>query len=168
MARSSQQFFMSDARLPEEVHLGFVLLKNAHKLTLSELYVSLSANEIVIKWEDEEQSFVTIYMYRLPGGRAAFNENVAWFSKDCKKRVRFPGGAEFRPRMLAIREAPASWVHDGFARSPRDVIHTYRSDRHAMLIRYRSQDRTILDNPLLRRIHKNLLIIEEQWVVAYP
>jgi hypothetical protein len=159
---------MSAACLPQEVHIGFVELKGAHRFPLSEVFVTLSANEIsfTLKGDTEapwaDRSLVSITMFRLPKGRSEFNEQVAWFSEGRKKRVRLPEGDEFNPSMLAVRNAPISWIHDGFARSGHDFIHTYESDRHAMLIRYMSRAGTMLDHPLLRPVHKNLRILEDE------
>jgi hypothetical protein len=69
---------------------------------------------------------------------------------------------------LAIRDAPETWTHDGFARSGRDFIHIYQTKKRAILIRLLSKAGTVLDNPLLKRIHKNLAIIEDQWIGKFP
>jgi hypothetical protein len=59
-------------------------------------------------------------------------------------------------------------VHEGFPRSGRDFIHIYQSDKLAILIRFLGKAGNILDNPLLKQIHENLRIVENQWIVDIP
>ncbi|MDB5392181.1 MAG: hypothetical protein JWM11_7827, partial [Planctomycetaceae bacterium] len=55
-----------------------------------------------------------------------------------------------------------------FARSARDIIHVYTSKRFGVLIRSFGRSGSILDHPLLSQVHKNLRIIDDQWVQEFP
>ena len=93
---------------------------------------------------------------------------IRWFSDARKKRARLPDGVAFEETTLAVDRIPANWVHEGFARSGRDFIHIYRSSDLAILMRFLGKAGTILDNPLLEQVHKNLRIVEKQWIVDFP
>ena len=101
--------------------------------------------------------------------QAEFQGETKWFSDKRKKRARFPDGVAFEENTLAIT---ANWVHEGrFARSGSEAVIS------SILMNRISHDsdtipgqkaRNILDNPLLKQIHENLSIVENQWIVEFP
>ena len=171
----SKEIDMSGVRLLDDLRIGCVYLKEASKLPLTDVFVTLSATEVSITFKNAPESgndlsLVSIVMFRFPKGRAEFQRLRTFFGQERKKRARLPDGVAFDPSILAIREAPPSWTHDGYARSGRDFVHTYESGKTAVHMRalLRSSESKVLDNPLLKRIHKNLRIVEGQWIVEYP
>lgn len=170
----SRDIVMNGVRLDPDLRIGCVHLANADSLPLASAFVELSAAEVSITfwgatpepWDGA--TIVSIRMFRLPRGRAEFQRDIDFFSEERRKRSRLPEGVAFGENTLAIGGVPARWVHDGFARSNRDFIHIYRSDKLGILIRYLGKAGDILDNPLLRPIHENLRIVEDQWIVEFP
>lgn len=170
----SKQIDMSGIRLKADLSIGCCQLSRANSLPLSETFVCLSTSEVSITfWGDTKEpwtgvTLVNVYMFRLPHGRKEFERLQNSFADNRKKRARLPEGIPFTEDILAIKNAPASWEHSAFARSARDFIHIYNSKRFGVLIRFLGKEGTILDNPLIQRVHRNLRFIEDQWIVKYP
>ncbi len=170
----SKQIDMSEVRFAAELRIGNIRLAKANTLPLAETFVDISAGEVSITfWGDtpapwDDISLASIRMFRLPRGRAEFQRQIEWFSDKRKQRARLPEGVPFDEHTLALRNVPESWKHTAFARSGRDFIHIYESKQQAILIRLLGKAGTILDNPLLKRIHRNLSIAEQQWIAKFP
>jgi hypothetical protein len=170
----SRQYNMTDACLPQDLRLGFVHLKSAHTLPLEEVNITISECAIWLAFYGTPQapwngmSFASIGMFCFPKGRAEFDERVEFFGKERKKWARLPEGVKFDPTMFAVRQVPCSWKHDAFPQSGRSFVHLYDSSRHAMILRFGSRAGTMLDHPLLKRIHQDLRIVENQWNLTFP
>ncbi len=170
----SKQFELSAACFARELRIGCIRLGSADSLPLASAFVDLSKTEASITfWGATPEpwngtSLVSINMYWLPASRAEFRRMIKWFSDVQKNRARLPDGVAFEETTLAVHRVPAGWVHEGFARSGRDFIHIYRSRDRAILMRFLGKAGTILDNPLLAQVHKNLRIVDNQWIVDFP
>ncbi|QDV30844.1 hypothetical protein Spb1_27790 [Planctopirus ephydatiae] len=170
----SKQIDMAGIRLKADLSIGCCQLSHASSLPLSETFVCLSPSEVSITfWGDTKEpwdgvTLVNVYMFKHPHGRKEFERLQEFFSGTRKKRARLPEGIPFTEETLAIKNVPESWEHSAFARSARDFIHTYNSKRFGVLVRFMGKEGTILDNPLIKRIHRNLRLIEDQWIVKYP
>ena len=170
----SKDFDMSTTCFARDLRIGCIRLGCADSLPLASAFVDLAKTEASIAfWGATPEpwngtSLVSINMYRLPAGKAEFQRMIRWFSDARKKRARLPDGVAFEETTLAVDRIPANWVHEGFARSGRDFIHIYRSSDLAILMRFLGKAGTILDNPLLEQVHKNLRIVEKQWIVDFP
>lgn len=169
-----KQFEMSVCRFRRELRLGCIRLQDADSLSIASAFVDVSAAEITLSlfanyprpWEG--LSLLMVSMYKLPRGKAAYQEELQFFSASRKARARLPEGARFEPSILEISRRPTSWIHEAFARSGRDFIHTYQSADRAMLVRFLGKAGTIRDNPLFAHVQKNLSIVENQWVADLP
>ncbi len=165
---------MSEERFLHDLRIGCIRLRNADSLPIASSFVVLSKTDVSITfWGATPEpwdgvSLVSIRMFQLPRFKAEFQREIKWFSDKRKKRARLPEGVAFEENTLAMRGVPANWVHEGFARSGRDFIHTYETDKLAILIRFLGKAGNILDNPLLKQIHENLSIVENQWIVEFP
>ena len=162
---------MDAYQLPPVLQCGFLEIRSADALPASKvIHSGLSDDKLSLTfWGDAERDsavLVSIQMYRLPEGRAEFDRNVIFFSDTRKKWARLPEGVKTTAATLAPVGVPASWKHDGFPRSGHDMIHTFTSDRHALLIRYLGGK--MLDNPLFRLVNENLRVVEDQWELAPP
>lgn len=96
----------------------------------------------------------------------SFDRELEFFSAGKTKRARLPEGVNFELTTLAPKGAPSSWKHDAFPRGGHDIIHTYASDRYAMLIRYRGK--AMIENALFRRVNRNLRVVDGQWDLTPP
>jgi hypothetical protein len=170
----SKQIDMSGIRLKPDLEIGCCRLSHANTLPLSETFICLSPSEVSITfWGDTQApwdgiTLVNVFMFKHPRGRKEFERNQEFFSSNRKKRARLPEGVPFSEDILAIKKVPPSWNHTGFARSGRDFIHVYDSKRFGILVRFLGKEGTILDNPLIQRVHRNLRFVEDQWIVKYP
>ncbi len=170
----SKQIDMSGVRLARVLQIGCIRLVNANTLPLAQAFIDISATEVSITfrgdtpkpWDDV--SLASIRMFKLPRGNTEFQRLIEWFSDKRKTRARLPDGLPFDESTLAIRRLPEGWKHEGFARSGRDFIHIYQTKKLAILVRLMGQTGTVLDNPLLKRIHRNLCIVDGQWVTDFP
>jgi hypothetical protein len=167
------QIDMSENRLDPTIRCGVLEITAADKLPLVEVvhHTGRADNEISLTfWGKPPQgaegaTLLSIQMFRLPGEHAEFDRLVDFFSDKRKKWARLRDGSKLDPAALTAKGVPMTWRHDAFPRSRRDVIHTYISDRHAMLIRYLGD---LPDVALFHRVNKNLRVIEGQWELAPP
>lgn len=165
---------MAGIRLKPDLSIGCCQLSHAGSLPLSETFVCLSPSEVSITfWGDTKEpwdgvTLVNVYMFKHPHGRKEFERLQEFFSDTRKKRASLPEGIPFTEETLAIKDIPESWEHSAFARSARDFIHIYDSKRFGVLVRFMGKEGTILENPLIKRIHRNLRLIEDQWIVEFP
>jgi hypothetical protein len=165
---------MSEVRLTKELRYGCICLKNAHLLPLAETFIRRNANEPSITfWGDTPEpwdavSLVSISMFRMPQGRKEFQRQIDFFGDKRKKRAKLPEGEMFDTTTLAIKSVSSAWEHDAFARSGRDFIHIYRGKKYALLMRLLGKAGGVLDNPLLKLVHNNLRLVDEQWIIEPP
>jgi hypothetical protein len=167
------QIDVRENRLDPTIRCGFLEIAAADKLPLAEVvhHTGRADNEISLTfWGKpspgaEGATLLSIRMLRLPERRAEFDRQVAFFGEERKKWARLRDGSKLDTAALTAQGVPTTWRHDAFPRSRHDVIHTYVSDRHAMLIRYLGD---LPDVPLFQRVNKNLRVIEGQWELAPP
>jgi hypothetical protein len=172
--KGSREIWMSEQRLTDEIRFGCFQLKMAHKLPLYEVFAHADAADVTISLKGEtpapwdDINFVTIYSYRFPKGKSEFESRIQFFSDTRKTRGKIREGIRFEPGILAVANVSEAWEHDGFARSAGDIMHVYTSKKFGLLIRYFARSGSILDHPLLSEVHKNLRIIDDQWVQEFP
>jgi len=170
----TKELHLTGQRLAPEVRIGCVLLSRADELPLIEAFATHSDQEASLTltgdagppWDDV--TLVSIRTFALPRGRKEFRRLVEWFGKDRKKRARLPEGGPVTENTLALAETPAGWEHEAFARSGRDVIHIYRSEAQAVLIRLLGKSGPLLENPVLRGVAQHAVIVPGQWAREFP
>lgn len=170
----SKEIYLSDVQLRSELQLGCFILRDAHKLPLSHVFVSISNSQATIAFwgattdDWEGTTLVNVNMYQLPAGKEEFLRQQEFFGKERKPKSKLPDGVEFDKTLLKFTGMPESWTHDAYARSNRDFIHIYQSKRMGILVRFLGKVGTILDNPLIASIASNLRIKEDLWNTAFP
>lgn len=173
MAKNLEMDFAT-ARLESEIRFGLIHLAGASTLPLSDGFATSGPGEITLRLSADLPapwagvSMVAVHMFRFPRGKEEFDRIVAWYGEGRVTRARLPEKVPFKPEMLAIQDPPKGWMHDGFARSGRDIIHIYQSPKFGILIRWMSSDGTMLDHPLLKAIHDGLRIVPNQWIADFP
>jgi len=165
---------MDSLRFASDLRIGCIRLQGADLLPLVEAYVSVSAAQVALRLTGDMPkpwnlgTMVCIHTFRFPKGKSEFQRLVEWYGKERKTRARLPDGVQYDEHTLEVPNAPEGWTHDAWARSGRDFIHTYQSQKQALLLRLKGKDGTILDNPMLVQIHENLRIVEDQWIAKFP
>jgi len=107
------------------------------------------------------EGVVRIYLYLLPGGQAAFdNEFNFWFRR---KRGFKLGARKFEPAILALSDVPPEYKHIAFqgfeGREGRTIYHVYRSTQEAVILEYSLRwGGNFLRNRLFRFIAQNVKI----------
>ncbi|MFZ4645373.1 MAG: hypothetical protein ACOYNP_06410 [Gemmataceae bacterium] len=173
MAKDLEMDFAT-AKFEPEIRFGLIHLVGADLLPLSDGFATAGPGEITLRLSADlpapwaGTSMVAIHMFQFPRGKAEFDRIVAWYGEGRVKRARLPEKVSFNPDMLAIQDPPQGWMHDGFARSGRDIVHIYQSPKRGILIRLMSSAGTMLDHPLLKSVHDGLRIAPAQWVADFP
>lgn len=172
--QQSKEIYLSDVQLKSQLQLGCFTLRDAHKLPLSHIFVSISKSQATCAFwgatadDWEGTTLVNVNMYRLPEGKEEFLRQQEFFGKERKPKSKLPDGVEFDKTLLKFTGMPESWTHDAYARSNRDFIHIYQSKRMGILVRFLGKVGTILDNPLIASIASNLRVKEDQWIAEFP
>ena len=141
MAKNLEMDFAT-TKLEPEISFGLIHLVGADLLPLSDGFATTSPGEITLRLSADlpapwaGTSMVAIHMFQFPRGKAEFDRIVAWYGEGRAKRARLPEKVSFNPDMLAIQDPPQGWMHDGFARSGRDIVHIYQSPKRGILIRH--------------------------------
>ena len=170
----SNTFNMGEMILGSDLQFGCIRLTNADVLPLSKVFINVEEDQTSITfWGDTPApwnaiSLVSIQMFALPGGQVPFNDLIEHFSDVRKKRARLPEGVAFDEHTLEVATIPDGWTHEAFARSGRDLIHIYRSEQQAVLLRYLGKAGDILNNPLLSAVCRNLSVADGAWVTSQP
>ena len=165
---------MADMLLGSDLRFGCIRLENGDVLPLSQLFINVEDDQTSITfWGDTPEpwnaiSLVSIQMFALPRGLVHLNDLIEHFSDLRKKRARLPEGVAFDEHTLAIATIPDGWTHEAFARSGRDLIHIYRSERQAVLVRFLGKAGDILDNPLLSAVCRHLSLVDGAWITSPP
>ncbi|WP_147866002.1 hypothetical protein [Stieleria maiorica] len=112
---------------------------------------------------------VVFFLYRLPGGEAAFQEGIERYRKDVpRKMVNLPDKQPFNRLVLEFDGVAQSWQRDCFAAGPRNLFQVYQSGGAGILVRWYSQRGTMLDHPLLGQVRDSVRLVEGQWHEEIP
>lgn len=171
------EIFMDQHRLPQQLRWGCVEIDGAHQLPL--LRFSCGESEYLgghldltlfgrKKHDDgEPDPLVDITMYRLPDQQESLDDNLGFFERRQGKKSGLRKGVTFKPEMLCLEPVPPGWQHDAFLGGGCDIIHVYRSDGAAAIVRYFSRV-SLLEQELFRLTNRKLRIVEGQWITDVP
>jgi hypothetical protein len=171
------QFYMRSPNVPHAFLWGFLELKTLQPLHGMNAVLTCSTKEdkvAVWVYGISEQGAiiwsVRTSMFRLPGGQAEFEKEIA--GRRVKKTgFPLPGNKEFEPALLAPPTVPATWDHAAFQTcgdEHRTIIHEYAGGHHAMYIQYMLPRDAILDHPMFQWFTENFQIKEDVWHIQLP